>query len=320
MNPTATLAAGVALALVAAAGPATAAGALEALTVTKVRAIVISPHPDDATLAAGGLMQRIIQRGGTVHVVQMTGGDGFPKGVTTLTPGLHPTPTSYRLYGDLREREAIRALRTLGVHRSRIRLLGFPDEGLCLLAEPGSGEPLASPYTLRQSPPVTQQIIPGAMYRHDDVLSELTRLIEDVRPTLIVLPHSGDEHPDHCATHLLVHQALAAAVADGISPPRLLHYILHYPSWPAADGGEATIAPPSAGHASDWTWMTFPLRPAEQAAKNKALDFYRSQMLVMPEFMKAFERTNELFLEGEPASPFPCWCNGENIAAAATGK
>ncbi len=39
-------------------------------------------------------------------------------------------------------------------------------------------------------------------------------------------------------------------------------------------------------------------------------------MLVMADFFKAFERPNELFIEGDPPPPFPCWCNGQNISTA----
>jgi hypothetical protein len=37
-------------------------------------------------------------------------------------------------------------------------------------------------------------------------------------------------------------------------------------------------------------------------------------MLVIGRFMLAFGRSNELFLEGEPASMPECWCDGENVA------
>ena len=50
------------------------------------------------------------------------------------------------------------------------------------------------------------------------------------------------------------------------------------------------------------------------------LDAYRSQMLVMRDFMLAFERPNELFIESEPSRPIPCWCEGgKDIAAPASG-
>ena len=129
------VAGGLLLSAAALAGETTSGGPqATVLKVGRVRALVISPHPDDATLGAAGLIQRVIHEGGAVRVVEMTGGDAFPSGVTAIRPRTRPTADSYRWYGSLREHEAIHAMRQLGVHRSQIRLLGFPDEGLCVLA------------------------------------------------------------------------------------------------------------------------------------------------------------------------------------------
>jgi LmbE family N-acetylglucosaminyl deacetylase len=287
----------------------------------RVHALIISPHPDDATLGAGGLIQRVIHDGGTVRVIEMTGGDAFPKGVTAISPRVHPTALSYRWYGSLREREATRAMRRLGVPRSQLRFLGFPDEGLCVLAsaDRAAQTTFESPYTKRESPPNSEQVVPGTEYRRDDLIRELTYLIEEFRPTVVVIPHPGDLHPDHCATHLLVHQALADALGAGLRPPRVLHYILHYPQWPSGEQPDATLEPPLGVRPDTWSWRTLMLTSAERAAKGRALDAYRSQMLIMADFLRSFERPNELFIEGEPAQPIPCWCGGANIVAPATG-
>jgi hypothetical protein len=37
-------------------------------------------------------------------------------------------------------------------------------------------------------------------------------------------------------------------------------------------------------------------------------------MQVIGRFMLSFGRSNELFLDGEPASRPECWCDGENVA------
>lgn len=42
------------------------------------RALIIAPHPDDETLAAGGLIKSVLSRGGQVKVVMVTNGDGQP--------------------------------------------------------------------------------------------------------------------------------------------------------------------------------------------------------------------------------------------------
>src|SRR6185295_13542272 len=45
------------------------------------RLLVVAPHPDDEVLGAGGLMQRVHETGGTVRVVYLTNGEGYPEGV-----------------------------------------------------------------------------------------------------------------------------------------------------------------------------------------------------------------------------------------------
>jgi hypothetical protein len=118
-----------------------------------------------------------------------------------------------------------------------------------------------------------------------------------------------------------VHQAIAAAIAPQDQPPHVLHYVLHYPEWPPAGRAGGPIDPPSFGHSGEWNWKTLPLTAAERTNKRHALDAYRSQMLVMADFLTAFDRPNELFIDGEPPTPFPCWCNGENISTiAGAGK
>jgi LmbE family N-acetylglucosaminyl deacetylase len=52
--------------------------AIEPLISHKTRLMIFSPHPDDESLGAGGLIQRVLKAGGRVKVVFMTNGDGFP--------------------------------------------------------------------------------------------------------------------------------------------------------------------------------------------------------------------------------------------------
>ena len=287
---------------------------LEGMSVERERALILSPHPDDATLGAAGFIQRVIARGGSVRVVQLTGGDSFSTGVMAMRPGVLPTPVEYRWYAAVREREAIRAMRRLGVGRAHIRLLGFPDDGLCdLTSRYRTGVAFESPYTRREAPPDAEQIVQGTMYRGDDLIRELTEIVAEFRPTVVIMPHSGDQHPDHCATHLLVHQAVENAVGVHVRRPRVLHYLVHYPGWPAADGASAL---PRAGLAAGWAWKSLALTSEEQTVKRAAVGRFHSQALVMQKFLDSFVGPDEFFIEGEPPLPIPCWCGGENIAPA----
>jgi LmbE family N-acetylglucosaminyl deacetylase len=280
------------------------------------RLLVLSPHPDDATLGAAGLIQRVVERGGAVRVVLMTSGDAFGRGVAKILRRAPIDASSYRFYGTLREREDIRAMRKLGVHRSQVRLLGFPDEGLCVLASRSrSGKAFKSPYTTRTSPPDSEQVVRGTMYRGVDLEMELEKIIEEFRPTLIVLPHPRDEHPDHCATHLLGHNALATALSHGLRPPRVLHYMIHFPHWPPPND-QAPAQTDSYVVMADTRWESLKLSRLERATKQQAILIFHSQMEVMPDFLTAFARPDEAFFEGDPASLPPCWCGGENITAS----
>ncbi|HZT75319.1 MAG TPA: PIG-L family deacetylase [Vicinamibacterales bacterium] len=270
------------------------------------RAIIVSPHPDDGVLGAGGLIQRIVARGGSVQIIEMTSGDAFPKGVAAVRRvASPPTADAYRWYGTVREREVVRAMKALGVARSRVRLLGFPDEGLCQLADAhGANTVFASPYTRRDSPPAPEKMLADAKYRGADARQELENLFVAFRPNLIVTPDGHDEHPDHCATRLLVHDAIAGATSRGIRPPTVLHYLIHYRDWPA----DPTHFP-----AQD-AFKTLRLTDGERARKREAVHAYRTQMSVMAAFMTAFDTPDERFIVGQHEAPAACWCAGTNIA------
>src|ERR1041385_752057 len=98
------------------------------------RLLVLSPHPDDETIAAAGVLQRVQSAGGHVRVVVMTSGDAFPPAVERAEPGTTADAGDLRRFGRRREQESRRAMDLLGVPPSEVTFLGFPDEGLCLLA------------------------------------------------------------------------------------------------------------------------------------------------------------------------------------------
>jgi len=286
------------------------------------RLLVIAPHPDDEAIGAAGLIQRVRAGGGAVRVVLLTSGDGFPEGVEAAQGIARPRASDFRGYGVLRERETLTALEGLGVTPARVTFLGFPDEGLCRIASTylfDKRRAFASPYTNRESPPPTEQLVRGVKYRGVDVRRELEQIVEGFAPTLIALPHPEDDHPDHCSTHIFAREALAATPPAVRARVRVLHYLVHYAQWPLApDGGAgATLTPPVGFPASEGRWASLSLTPQEAEGKLRALQAYSSQMQVIGRFLLAFGRSNELFLEGEPASLPECWCDGENVATEA---
>ena len=268
------------------------------------RLLVVAPHPDDETLGAGGLMQRVKSVGGTVHVVYLTDGDGYPEGVEVEDHVETPKPADYRGYGRRRKREAKHALAVLGIDDRNTTFLSFPDGGLCRLMRTYWSERRAayrSPYTRRDRPPQTDIIVPDTEYRGEDLTQELARVIGEFRPTLIVVTRPADQHADHCAAWYFVKDALGDV--QRVIPdyaPDLLTYIVHYNTWPF-ETESARLDPPRglAGGASGW--IRFPLTPAEVKTKRAALAKYESQMKVLDWFLDGFARTNEIFSRPVPS-------------------
>lgn len=81
-----------------------------------VPTVVIAPHPDDETLAAGGLIASLRESGIPVSVVAVTDGENAYKGDFGLGP--------------VREVEQARALHRLGVTTQQIHRLHLPDSGV----------------------------------------------------------------------------------------------------------------------------------------------------------------------------------------------
>jgi LmbE family N-acetylglucosaminyl deacetylase len=282
------------------------------------RLLVFAPHPDDEALGAAGLIQRVLTSGGSVRVALMTSGDAFSEGVETETHVRRPGPRDYRGYGDLRERETTAAMRILGVDRAHILFLGFPDGGLCLIASKYlSAKAVAyrSPYTGRIAPEASEQMIRGVSYRGTDIRREVESILTSYRPTLIAVPNREDRHPDHCATPIFVHEALEAVAGPAHLTPRVLRYLIHDDNWPPLDEArdEPLREPPNIP-SGNGVWRTLPLTSLEAATKQRALEAYASQWLVIGKLLHAFERPNELFVEGWTMKSPPCWCDSSRVA------
>ncbi len=297
-------------------------GGLDSQLSDRTRLLVFAPHPDDEVLAAGGLMQRVRQRGGQVHVVYATEGDGFPEGVEAEDHIDNPTPKDYRAYGHLRSREAHTVLARLDLKNTGI-FLGFPDGGLCyLLADYYADRTKAfeSPYTLERRPPPREQVLAGVTYHGEDLRREIERLLAVYAPTLVVIPDAGDEHPDHCATGLFVQEALDRVGRRLPVLPGVYRYVVHFAQWPLDDASSqgTRLDPPAGFPLAAGEWLSFPLSASESEMKRRALFHYESQMLVIGRFLLGFARANELFLPGLPevvkGQEPACYCDGTAVA------
>lgn len=298
----------LALALVVAAcATATAGATVKPLVLPRhPRVLVFSPHPDDETLAAGGLIRRLVDAGAPVKVAFLTNGDGWPWAAEADFHVTKPTDTDYVAMGELRQREAIAATRRLGVRKRDVAFLGFPDGGLAELwqAHWSRAHPYTSPYTREDSPPYDDTLNPDVDYDGQDLTSVISRLLRTFQPNVVIVAHPYDVHLDHAHTGYFVIEAVDALQARHQLPRDvlLLTYLVHSGVWPPAPGPRPDrMPPPSASVIPDTTWYEVKLTPEELAAKADALARYRSQEAVMNGFLQRFLRRNELFGRLAPA-------------------
>jgi len=273
--------------------------AIEPLISKDTRLMVFSPHPDDESLGSAGLIQRVLKTGGSVRVVFMTNGDGFPEAVEMGGHISNPTAKDFREYGEDRMFESLKALGTLGMKESDVIFLRFPDGGLTAIRPKphGKTETYTSPTTKENRPSALSIIVPQAGYTGDGLQMEIERVLSDFRPNMLATTGPEDTHPDHTATHFFVKQAWKHLSKEHPEfKPIWLIYLIHYGQWPMTQGaGTWSKLNPPDDHPHKEKWIPLALSTEEAATKRKALLEYQTQMIVMGRYLLSFARANELF-------------------------
>jgi len=133
--------------------------------------IVFAPHPDDETLGCGGTIAKKISEGYEVLIVFMTDGRNAlkPFGIAS-----GPSPGEMK---EIREKEAIRAARILGVKEEKLFFLHI-EEG-----------------SLEKSKEKTQE--------------KVTEILNKTSPVEVYFPHRLDFNPDHRLTNSIIRNCLA---------------------------------------------------------------------------------------------------------------
>lgn len=158
--------------------------------------LVLAPHPDDESIATGGLLQVAIAAGAQLRVVVLTDGDNNPWPQRWVEKRWRIDAAGRARWGERRRAEAREAMRMLGVSAEQMRFFGLPDTGLTDLL-------------MRAQP---------------QVIDALREEFEDFTPTILVMPALSDRHPDHSAAHILAQVALANCACE---MPRILTFGVH---------------------------------------------------------------------------------------------
>ena len=162
------------------------------------RVLVIAPHPDDETLGCGGALGLLVDAKKNIKVVFLTSGDKAESGGKGFSDGNYIAE-----YSLMREEEAERALRTLGV--SDYEFLRFPDR---------------------------------EVHEHSqDALQRLLKQVKEFMPDTIYTPSMIELNPDHRAAASLSMEIQGrytggADRSDLSAPLRLVFYEVTTPLRP----------------------------------------------------------------------------------------
>jgi len=254
--------------------------------------LVVSPHPDDETLCCAGVIQRVVAAGGHASIVWLTSGDASELDLFLIERTLLIRPDKMRDLAARRMREARAAAAVLGVPPDRQFFLGYPDEGLMTLVTDHFTTPYYSRFNGAVSVPYADTFGAGHPYSGESMERDFARVLDAVRPTLVLAPSPLDAHPDHRAAGIVTMQVLSSR--HELSAARF--WIVHGGAlWPSPRGlqPQRPLTEPPRGRGLGLA--AFELDPREEAGKLRAVRQYHTQLSVMSSFLLAFVRTNELY-------------------------
>jgi LmbE family N-acetylglucosaminyl deacetylase len=260
------------------------------------RILVLAPHPDDESLACGGVIQRALAQGLPVRVVFLTYGDNNEWSFMVYRKRPEILPRQVRAMGEVRHAEALAAAHALGLPEEALTFLGYPDFGTLHIwcTHWGSAPPFLSMLTRVTSVPYPDAYRKGTEYKGDEILQDLAKILREFRPTQVYVSHPADHNPDHQALYLFLQIALWG-LTDG-KCPQVHPFLLHYPRWPLPRGlvaGRAIDPPEQLGSRCDWHVLR--LTPHEFSSKLTALQAHRTQYSYSRQYLDSFMGTNELY-------------------------
>jgi LmbE family N-acetylglucosaminyl deacetylase len=163
------------------------------------RTLIIAPHPDDDSIAAGGLIQRVHSAGGVVRVLLVTDGENNEWPQRWHERKWIITAADRARWGAMRRSEALAALQILGVEPGSATFLAYPDQKTATLLRAGD------------------------VRLRDDLMAA----IRAFHPTLIVAPSRFDVHSDHRAIGSYAHAAVGRVRDAGEAVPAIVTYVVH---------------------------------------------------------------------------------------------
>lgn len=256
------------------------------------RILVLAPHIDDEVLGAGGLIQEAIKVGAKVKIVYFTNGDNSTSAVIAENKTVDLEPSEFVSLGEDRMREAEAAAAALGLQKTDIVFLGYPDQGLEPMLTTYYSAPYVSKGTKLNYNPYQGTFREKQSYTGENVIADLDKIYSDFNPTMVISSHIRDKHPDHRA----VYKYIEKLTNEKPSKAKIYSYLVHYSLYPPRKKlQENTFLYPPKNLFTKEGWYSYDLSSDQEDKKLSAIEKNVSQMKTMSGFLRSFIRRNEIF-------------------------
>ena len=262
------------------------------------RVLILAPHPDDETIGAAGVIQKALKQNAKIKVVCYTNGDSNQLAFIVYEKRLTFRKGEFLHMGEVRRRETMRAMVSLGINPENIIFLGYPDFGTLEIFTKywGDTAPYKSFFTKVSRVSYREAMSFGAPYQGESILKDIEKVILDFKPTKIFVSHPADTNRDHKSLYLFLQIALWD-LEGRINSPLVLPYIIHVVRWPMPrgyhPGMELKIPDSLASNNIELKKLT--LTEEEVKKKRDTISFYKSEIEYNPRYLFTFARKNELF-------------------------
>lgn len=262
------------------------------------RILILAPHPDDESIACGGVIQKALKVGAKVRIVYLTNGDHNELSFIVYEKRLIMRQGEFIHMGMVRQKESIKAMKFLGLLESDLVFLGYPDYGtfgiFCNYWQ--AKKPFRDRLTRISNVPYKESPSYGVPYYGESILKDLTGQILGYQPDIIFVSHPADVNVDHKSLYLFLQVALSD-LEGKISKPQVHPYLVHTVGWPKPRHyhPELELYPPDKFIGSSINWQRLNLETEELDKKYKDILFYKSQTQVSAFYLLSFARRNELF-------------------------
>jgi len=260
--------------------------------------LILAPHPDDEALSLGGLIQKAVKVGADVRVTYLTSGEHNQLAFIVYEKRFVIKQKALIKMGELRQKEAISAMKFFGVPEENLIFLGYPDFGtlVIFLRNWGDSKPFKNMLTRVSNVPYENALTPNAPYKGESILADIESVLTKYKPTKIFVTNPVDTNRDHKALYLFLQVALWD-LKGKIPQPQVIPYLIHCYGWPKPRNyhPELYLNIPKLLGNSQIEWRSSDLSDEEIKQKEKAIRLYRSQCADSAFYLTAFARKNELF-------------------------